>query len=82
MQDIKLLYRVPGVAEALGVSRAKVYQLIQSGTLKSVKIDSSRLIRSTDLMEFVADLDRAPDGQAQRRRDEAWQHMVLRHSGG
>ncbi|GAA2839666.1 helix-turn-helix domain-containing protein [Kribbella solani] len=59
MQDFKLLYRVPEAAEALGVSRAKVYQLIQAGTLKSVKIDSSRLIRSADLMEFVADLDRA-----------------------
>ncbi len=59
MQDIKLLYRVPEVAEALGISRAKVYQLIQSGTLRSVKIDSSRLVRSADLMEFVADLDRA-----------------------
>jgi len=59
MQDIKLLYRVPEVAEALGVSRAKVYQLIQSGALRSVKIDSSRLIRSADLMEFVADLDQA-----------------------
>ncbi|GAA2817372.1 helix-turn-helix domain-containing protein [Kribbella solani] len=59
MPDIKLLYRVPEVAEALGVSRAKVYQLIQSGALQSVKIDSSRLIRSADLMEFVADLDRA-----------------------
>ena len=59
MQDIKLLYRVPEVAEALGISRAKVYQLIQSGALRSVKIDSSRLIRSADLMEFVADLDRA-----------------------
>ncbi|TDO62593.1 excisionase family DNA binding protein [Kribbella sp. VKM Ac-2571] len=59
MQDIKLLYRVPEVAEALGISRAKVYQLIQSGTLRSVKIDSSRLIRSVDLMEFVADLGAA-----------------------
>ncbi|MEV6891000.1 helix-turn-helix domain-containing protein [Kribbella sp. NPDC051137] len=59
MPEIKLLYRVPEVAEALGVSRAKVYQLIQSGALRSVKIDSSRLIRSADLMEFVADLDRA-----------------------
>lgn len=59
MQDMKLLYRVPEVADALGVSRAKIYQLIQSGTLKSVKIDSSRLIRSADLLEFVADLDRA-----------------------
>ncbi|MFK4083663.1 helix-turn-helix domain-containing protein [Kribbella sp. NPDC020789] len=59
MQGIKLLYRVPEAADALGVSRAKVYQLIQSGALRSVKIDSSRLIRSADLMEFVADLDRA-----------------------
>lgn len=30
----KLLYRVPEVAEALAVSRAKVYQLIQSGALR------------------------------------------------
>jgi excisionase family DNA binding protein len=59
MHDFKLLYRVPEAADALGVSRAKVYQLIQSGALRSVKIDSSRLIRSADLMEFVADLDRA-----------------------
>ena len=59
MRDFKLLYRVPEVAEALGISRAKVYQLIQSGALRSVKIDSSRLVRSADLHEFVADLDRA-----------------------
>lgn len=56
MHDTKLLYRVPEVAEALGISRAKVYQLIQSGALRSVKIDSSRLVRFADLMEFVADL--------------------------
>ncbi|MFI5697501.1 helix-turn-helix domain-containing protein [Kribbella sp. NBC_00709] len=59
MQETKLLYRVPEVASALGLSRAKVYQLIQSGALRSVKIDSSRLIRSTDLVEFVADLGEA-----------------------
>ncbi|WP_328524349.1 helix-turn-helix domain-containing protein [Kribbella sp. NBC_00359] len=59
MQDVKLLYRVPEVAEALGVSRAKVYQLIQSGALRSIKIDSSRRVRQADLMEFIADLDRA-----------------------
>ncbi|GAA1669008.1 hypothetical protein GCM10009745_09330 [Kribbella yunnanensis] len=53
----KLLYRVPEVAEALAVSRAKVYQLIQSGALRSVKIDNSRLVRSSDLLDFVADLD-------------------------
>lgn len=57
MQETKLLYRVTEVAAALGLSRAKVYQLIQSGDLRSVKIDSSRLVRSSDLLAFVADLD-------------------------
>jgi excisionase family DNA binding protein len=57
MQETKLLYRVTEVAAALGLSRAKVYQLIQSGELRSVKIDSSRLVRSSDLLAFVADLD-------------------------
>jgi excisionase family DNA binding protein len=57
MQETKLLYRVTEVAAALGLSRAKVYQLIQSGALRSVKIDSSRLVRSSDLLAFVADLD-------------------------
>lgn len=57
MQETKLLYRVTEVAAALGLSRAKVYQLLQSGALRSVKIDSSRLVRSSDLLAFVADLD-------------------------
>ncbi len=57
MQETKLLYRVTEVAAALGLSRAKVYQLMQSGELRSVKIDSSRLVRSSDLLAFVADLE-------------------------
>lgn len=59
MQETKLLYRVPEAASALGLSRAKVYQLIQSGSLRSVKIDSSRLIKAADLRQFVADLGEA-----------------------
>ena len=55
----KLLYRVAEVAPMLGLSRAKVFQLIQSGTLRSVKIDSSRLIKATDLREFVDRLGEA-----------------------
>ena len=49
----KLLYRVTEVAAALGLSRAKVYQLIQSGALVSVKIDGSRRVRAVDLQAYV-----------------------------
>lgn len=59
MQETKLLYRVPEVAAALGLSRAKVYQLIQSGSIRSVKIDSSRLVKAADLRQFVAGLGEA-----------------------
>ncbi len=59
MQEVKLLYKVPEAAEVLALSRAKVYQLIQSGSLKSIKVDGSRRIKWVHLVEYVADLDRA-----------------------
>jgi excisionase family DNA binding protein len=59
MQDTRLLYRVAEVAPMLGLSRAKVFQLIQSGTLPSVKIDSARLIKAADLRAFVDKLGTA-----------------------
>jgi excisionase family DNA binding protein len=54
----KLLLRVPEAAESLSVSRAKVYELIRSGVLPSVKIDGSRRIRLEDLTAYVASLGR------------------------
>lgn len=50
----RLLYRVSDVAAALDVSRSAVYELMASGALPSVKIDRTRLIRDSDLQEFVA----------------------------
>ena len=52
----KLLYRVPEVAEALNISRSKVYELLKAGHLKSVRIDRTRLIRAEDLRAFVDSL--------------------------
>lgn len=52
----KYLYRVPEVAEFLSLSRSKVYVLIQSGALPSVRIDGSRRIRGEDVRAFVSDL--------------------------
>jgi excisionase family DNA binding protein len=49
----RLLYRVTDVAEALSLSRAKVYELITSGALRSVRIDGARRVRAADLEAFV-----------------------------
>ena len=53
----RLLFRVTEVAEALSLSRAKVYELITSGALRSVRIDGARRIRAADLEAFVRSLD-------------------------
>ena len=41
------------VAVILNISRSKVYELFSSGNLESVKIDRSRLVRSSDLRAYV-----------------------------
>ncbi len=51
-----LLIKVPEAAAQLGVSRAKLYELIASGALPAVKVDGGRRIRSQDLHDFVARL--------------------------
>ena len=47
--DGRLLYRIPEVASQLNVSRSKVYELLTSGALRSIKIDRTRLVRGSDL---------------------------------
>ena len=52
----RLLYRVSEAALALGLSRAKVYELICSGALQAVRIDGSRRIKAAELKAFVDSL--------------------------
>jgi excisionase family DNA binding protein len=52
----RLLYRVSEAASALGLSRAKIYELISSGALQAVRIDGARRIKAADLEAFVASL--------------------------
>ena len=40
-----MLLKVPDVVACLGVSRAKVYELMASGELPSVRVGGSRRIR-------------------------------------
>jgi excisionase family DNA binding protein len=51
-----LLIKVPEAAARLGISRAKLYELIASGALPAVKVDGCRRIRTDDLRAYVDSL--------------------------
>jgi excisionase family DNA binding protein len=52
-----LLVRPEDAATALGVGRTKVYELMRSHALRSVKIGGLRRIPAAALAEFVAQLE-------------------------
>jgi excisionase family DNA binding protein len=51
-----LLLTVPDAAAALSISRSKLYQLLTSGALASVRIDGSRRIPVSALHDYIARL--------------------------
>jgi excisionase family DNA binding protein len=51
------LLKVPEVVELLGLSRAKVYELMASRELRSLRIAGARRVNSEDLEKFIAGLD-------------------------
>jgi excisionase family DNA binding protein len=50
------LYRVEEVAEVLNVGRTKVFDLIRSGQLASVKVGGSRRVTERAVDEYIARL--------------------------
>jgi excisionase family DNA binding protein len=52
----RLLLTVPEAAEALALSRSKLYELLASGAIASIRIDGSRRIPLTALEEYVSRL--------------------------
>jgi excisionase family DNA binding protein len=52
-----LLVRPEDAARVLGVGRTKVYELIRSGALRSVRVGGLRRIPVTALKEFVTRLE-------------------------
>jgi excisionase family DNA binding protein len=52
----KLLLTPEEVAEALGIGRTKVYELMRLGLIESVKIDGCRRIPTAAVHEYVARL--------------------------
>lgn len=63
----RLLLTVPEAAEALAISRSKLYELLAAGLVGSVRIDGSRRVRVEALETYVAtllDQEEAVDAQA------------------
>jgi excisionase family DNA binding protein len=52
----RLLLTVPDAAEALAISRSKLYELLASGAIASIRIDGSRRIPLTALEAYVSRL--------------------------
>ncbi len=53
----RLLLTAEEVAQALGIGRSKVYELMASGQLRSVAIGRLRRVPAERLAEFVARLE-------------------------
>jgi len=61
----KLLLTPVEAAQALGIGRSKVYELLRSGALASVRIDTCRRIPVTARTRLVAQLgDTSPERTA------------------
>jgi excisionase family DNA binding protein len=59
-------YTVEQVAEMLHVGRDKVYYLLRTGQLRSIKIGKLRRITSQHLAEFVSTLEESDQISAPR----------------
>lgn len=53
MHEIRRMYRPTEAAESLGISRARLYQLMAEGQIGSVKVGASRRIAAVDLDRYV-----------------------------
>jgi len=53
-------YTVEQVADMLHIGRDKVYHLLRTGQLRSIKIGKSRRITDQHLAEFVASAEENP----------------------
>lgn len=58
----RVLYRVEDAATLLSVSRTRVYELIRSGQLRTVRVGKLRRVPARSLDEYVARLLRGSAG--------------------
>jgi excisionase family DNA binding protein len=53
----QLMYRPAEAAQVLGIGRTRVFALIKSGRLRSVKLGAARFITAEALQTFIRDLE-------------------------
>jgi len=58
------MYRPAEAAHVLGIGRTRVFALIKSGRLQSIKLGSARFITADALRAFVRDLEQESSSQA------------------
>jgi excisionase family DNA binding protein len=58
----RVLYRIEEAAQLLSVSKSRVYELIRSGQLRTVKVGKSHRVPARSLDEYVAMLLRGSAG--------------------
>lgn len=58
----KVLLTVPEVMAATSLGRTKLYEILKSGTLESIKVGGKRLVAPAALAEWVARLRRECGG--------------------
>ena len=57
MDNVKLL-SVETTAGTLGVSRSAIYNFINSGKLKAIKLNSRTMVKLSDLADFIENQER------------------------
>ncbi|PRY00433.1 helix-turn-helix domain-containing protein [Allonocardiopsis opalescens] len=62
--ETETLYRLPDAMKILGLRRSKIYGLMNSGRLRSVKEGRARLIPSSAIREYVNLLEKEAEEAA------------------
>ncbi|MGW5376233.1 helix-turn-helix domain-containing protein [Nocardia sp. NPDC003999] len=61
MEQTAQLHPVPAACKRLGIGRSLLYELMDSGDLRSVKIGRRRLVPESALAEFIDRLAQGSD---------------------
>jgi excisionase family DNA binding protein len=61
-----MLLNVHQASQALNISRASLYRVLERGELRSVQIGARRLVPQWALFEYIESLETTRDGHATR----------------
>lgn len=66
---VPLAHSIKNASARLGIGRVKLYELINSGKLKTLTIGAKRLVPESELQRFIA--ERIAQSYAPRSQDDA-----------